>query len=88
MTVLGALRARAPMSSFPVRRFTRALLTAILRRLADCPLDSTVLQALGSPSATRSPATGCRTVQMHATWQTIIGPDGASRLEARWDAAP
>ncbi|GAA1972939.1 hypothetical protein [Kitasatospora viridis] len=84
MTVLGAFHRRPLLPALPARGPACAALSAVLRRLADSPLDSAVLQALGSPTASRGADPVRRTVRMRASWQTVTATDGTSQLEARW----
>ncbi|MEV4613222.1 hypothetical protein AB0K43_11560 [Kitasatospora sp. NPDC049258] len=88
MAVLGAFHTHAPRASARAHGSALARLTAVLRRLADSPLDSPVLLAIGGPAAGAGDAEGPRrrTVRMRADWRTVTGPDGTRRLEARWDA--
>ncbi|MFF3157952.1 hypothetical protein [Streptomyces sp. NPDC057910] len=56
----------------------------ILRRLADSPMDSTVIRALPGPTAARTPSARTRHAGPHAHWHTVTGPDGHNHLEATW----
>ncbi|KOU38046.1 hypothetical protein [Streptomyces sp. WM6378] len=77
---------------FPVRHATprkhgavRARLTSILRRLADSPLDSTVIRAAPGPAAVRTTTGRARSGSApHAHWHPATGPDGRRHLEATW----
>ncbi|WP_159394370.1 hypothetical protein [Streptomyces sp. NRRL S-495] len=86
MTVLSVFQRR------PLHPGTRAwesagsTLAAIVRRLADSPLDSTVLQAVGGASASGSAGAARRGGGPSATWRPVVAPDGTRRLEARWDS--
>ncbi|MBD0748077.1 hypothetical protein [Streptomyces sp. CBMA152] len=61
-----------------------AFVTQVARRLADSPLDQSVLHT----AATHTPAplrTGAYTsARPHAHWHTVTTPDGHRRLEAHW----
>ncbi|WP_406503045.1 hypothetical protein [Streptomyces sp. NBC_00212] len=74
------------ISHAPARKpgVMQARLAHILRRLADSPMDSTVLHALPAPAATRTPSARARHVGPHAHWHTVTGPDGRRHLEATW----
>ncbi|MEV7931067.1 MULTISPECIES: hypothetical protein [unclassified Kitasatospora] len=89
MAVLGAFHRRQPLpaswpASAPARGSVAATLSAIVRRLADSPLDNSVLQAVGAPTASRGAGAARRTVRMRASWRAVTTPDGTRRLEARW----
>ncbi|WP_371494909.1 hypothetical protein OG871_06530 [Kitasatospora sp. NBC_00374] len=86
MAVLGASRTHAPRTSPRAFGSALALLTAVLRRLADSPLDSSVLQAIGGPAGSAGGGEGVsrRTVRVRADWRTVTTADGTPRLEARW----
>ncbi|MFC8450090.1 hypothetical protein [Kitasatospora sp. NPDC057223] len=88
MTALNPFHIRTPIRTSI--RCARAdgpahlLLTGILRRLADSPLDNTVLWALGGPSSTRGDSPHRPAVPLQASWRPVVGADGRQRLEARW----
>ncbi|WP_438295990.1 hypothetical protein [Streptomyces sp. HUAS TT7] len=77
---------------FPVHRATprkhgrlRELFSSILRRLADSPLDSTVIRAAPGPAAARTPSARARSGSApHAHWHPVTGSDGRRHLEATW----
>ncbi|MFJ3218006.1 hypothetical protein ACIPLC_19035 [Kitasatospora sp. NPDC086801] len=89
MTVLGAFHRRPPLPvaalAAPARGSVAATLSAIVRRLADSPLDSSVLQAVGAPTASGGTGAAHRAVRMRASWRTATAPDGSRHLEAHWD---
>ncbi|MEU2872019.1 hypothetical protein ABZ769_22865 [Streptomyces olivoreticuli] len=88
MSVLTAVHTRrASTRSRGTGRTFRAFLITAARRIADSPLDSTVLRTL--PGATPAPgAAGTdRPVRPHAHWHTVTGPDGRPHLEAFWHPA-
>ncbi|WP_055495777.1 hypothetical protein [Streptomyces sp. TP-A0356] len=58
--------------------------TRVVRRLADSPLDHTVLHAAPARTSTPLRAAGFGPGRPHAHWHTVTGPDGHRRLEARW----
>lgn len=90
MTTVATLRPARPSTDRSRQRVGLAALaalgalTAVVRRLAASPLDSTVLHAVGAPSA--APAGG-RTGGLRARWRTTAAPDGTTRLEATWHPA-
>ncbi|MEU9130788.1 hypothetical protein AB0D08_22290 [Kitasatospora sp. NPDC048540] len=84
MAVLGASHTHAPRASTRARSSALALLTAVLRRLADGPLDSPVLLAIGGPAGGGSDGRARPTVRMRASWRTVTAADGTHRLEAHW----
>ncbi|MFJ9455856.1 hypothetical protein ACIRST_12325 [Kitasatospora sp. NPDC101447] len=93
MTIVAVLRPTRPTRPSTDRGRRRAgltalgalaALTAVRRRLAASPLDSTVLHAVGAPST--APTSG-RTGGLRARWQTTTAPDGTTRLEATWHPA-
>ncbi|MDH6108543.1 hypothetical protein P3T36_007713 [Kitasatospora sp. MAP12-15] len=88
MTVLGAFHRRPPLAAAAVLEPVRSALSAVVQRLADSPLDSTVLQALGGTAASRTVRPAGRTVRMRASWRTVTAADGTRHLEAHWDPAP
>ncbi|MFC9741934.1 hypothetical protein ACFVKC_28955 [Streptomyces noursei] len=66
------------------RRVVRDLLSAVLRRIADSPLDSTVVRTLPRPASATGATGRERPTGLHAHWHTVTGPDGRPRLEATW----
>ncbi|MFJ8390726.1 hypothetical protein ACIQ9Q_40840 [Streptomyces sp. NPDC094438] len=66
------------------RGAVRARFAHIWHRLADSPLDSTVLRALPGPAIARTPPERARHAGPHAHWHTVAGPDGRRHLEATW----
>ncbi|MER8105967.1 hypothetical protein [Kitasatospora sp. NPDC094016] len=88
MAVLGAFHRRHPLPAAalaaPARGPVAATLSAIVRRLADSPLDNSVLQAVGAPTASSGTGAARRTARMRASRRAVTAPDGARRLEARW----
>ncbi|MFD7164298.1 hypothetical protein [Streptomyces violascens] len=77
---------------FPVHHATprwhsavRERLTNVLRRLADSPLDSTVIRAAPAPAAARTPTARARSGSApHAHWRPVTSPHGRRHLEATW----
>lgn len=86
MTVLSAFQRRPFHSGARTRGSAGATPAAILRRLADSPLDSSVLQAIGGAPASGALGAARRGSGMTASWQPVTGPDGVQRLEARWES--
>lgn len=84
MSVLSALR-------FPVHHATprergqlRERIGSVLLRLADSPLDSTVIRTAPAPAA-RMPSARARSGRaVHAHWKPVTSPDGRHHLEATW----
>ncbi|MCB5911502.1 hypothetical protein [Streptomyces pinistramenti] len=68
------------------RGAVRATLAQVLHRLADSPLDSTVIRTVPAPAAARTPSARAERgpAPLHAHWHTVTGPDGRSHLEATW----
>ncbi|MCX5208165.1 hypothetical protein OG689_02375 [Kitasatospora sp. NBC_00240] len=86
MTVPGTFHLRTPVRSTRAHGPSRVFLTALLRRLADSPLDNTVLQALGGPSPAGGDSPRRPPVPLQASWRPVVSADGRRRLEARWDS--
>ncbi|MFB8240452.1 hypothetical protein ACFC58_28310 [Kitasatospora purpeofusca] len=86
MTVLSVFQRRPLHSGTRARESAGASLAAIVRRLADSPLDSTVLQAVGGASASGAVGAAHRGGGLSATWRPVVAPDGTRRLEARWQS--
>ncbi|MGV9267523.1 hypothetical protein ACWDRR_22985 [Kitasatospora sp. NPDC003701] len=84
MAVLGAFQRLPFHSGARSRGSAGAALAAVVRRLADSPLDSSVLRAVGG--ATASGAVGGGRGGLSAAWRSVAGPDGVRRLEARWES--
>ncbi|MEU8579368.1 hypothetical protein [Streptomyces abikoensis] len=59
-------------------------LATVARRIADSPLDSTVLRTLPGATPAPRPAADERAVRPHAHWHAVTGPDGRRHLEAVW----
>ncbi|MEV7023439.1 hypothetical protein [Kitasatospora sp. NPDC093558] len=55
-------------------------LAGVLGRIAAGPLDSSVLQAIGSQPPAGPP------VRLRARWEAVTAADGSTRLCARWHA--
>ncbi|WP_369393158.1 hypothetical protein AB5J72_40590 [Streptomyces sp. CG1] len=66
------------------RGAVRAWFAHILRRLADSPMDSTVIRALPGPADTRTPLARAQHARPHARRHTVSGSDGRRHLEATW----
>ncbi|WP_051742716.1 hypothetical protein [Kitasatospora sp. MBT66] len=86
MTVLSVFQRRPLHSGTRARESAGATLAAVVRRLADSPLDSSVLQAVGGASASGPAGAARRGGGLSATWRTVAAPDGTRRLEARWES--
>lgn len=86
MTVLSAFQRRPFHSGARTLESARVVLAAVVRRLVDSPLDSSVLQAMGGATASGSVGTAARGKGLSATWRPVTGPDGVHRLEARWES--
>ncbi|WP_405008132.1 hypothetical protein OHV13_32235 [Kitasatospora purpeofusca] len=86
MTVPSAFQRRPLHSGIHAWEFAGSALAAIVRRLADSPLDSTVLQAVGGASASGRVDAARRGGGLSATWRPVVAPDGTRRLEARWES--
>jgi hypothetical protein len=80
MSVLSALH--TPYATTQSRNALRAFLVDAIRRIADSPLDNSVMQAL--PTQEIHEVIGDRTHRPHAQWHTTSGPDGARHLTATW----
>jgi hypothetical protein len=80
MSVFSALH--APYTTAPSRNALRAFFVDAIRRIADSPLDNSVMQAL--PARQIHEVVGDRTHRPHAQWHATSGPDGARRLTATW----
>ncbi|MCX4688567.1 hypothetical protein OG401_30445 [Kitasatospora purpeofusca] len=86
MAVLSGFQRRPFHVGTRARESVGVALAAVLRRLADSPLDSSVLQAVGGASGSGEGGGVRRSRGMSADWRTVTGPDGVGRLEARWEA--
>ncbi|MFI9330240.1 hypothetical protein ACIGZJ_22175 [Kitasatospora sp. NPDC052868] len=86
MTVLSGFQRRPFHVGTRARESAGAALAAVLRRLADSPLDSSVLQAVGGASGSGAAGGARRSSGMSATWRSVTGPDGVGRLETHWEA--
>ncbi|MFD0260386.1 hypothetical protein ACFVH7_19195 [Kitasatospora indigofera] len=84
MTVLSLFHTRTSVRSPRAHGPARLFLGGVLRQLADSPLDNTVLQALGTPSAAGGDGPRRPFVPLRARWRPVVGADGRRRLEARW----
>ncbi|SHM93409.1 hypothetical protein SAMN05216268_116145 [Streptomyces yunnanensis] len=85
MSVFTAVHIHRPSTrSWHTGRAVLGFLSAVARRIADSPLDSTVLRTFPS-QASPARATGReRPTRPHAHWHTVTGPDGRPHLEATW----
>ncbi|MGA5130073.1 hypothetical protein ACPCTO_09740 [Streptomyces olivoreticuli] len=61
-----------------------AFLATAVRRIADSPLDSTVLRAAPVTAPTPRAAAHDQPERPHAHWHMVTGPDGRRHLEAVW----
>ncbi|MFI9082090.1 hypothetical protein ACIGW8_37645 [Streptomyces sioyaensis] len=64
----------------PALNSARGFLAAVIRRLADSPLDSSTLQATAPRTFRPAP--------IRARWHSVTDDDGVSRLEAVWSPEP
>ncbi|WP_371519902.1 hypothetical protein [Kitasatospora sp. NBC_01300] len=79
MSIVAAFHPSLPSAG---RGRLRAALAAVGRRLAESPLDSTVLHAITAQAP--AAASADRPARLRASWRTVTAPDGTARLEASW----
>ncbi|MFE9574120.1 hypothetical protein ACFYMW_37300 [Streptomyces sp. NPDC006692] len=85
MSVLTAIHFPVHHATPRKRGAVRERLADVLRRLADSPLDSTVIRAAPGPGVARTPTARARSGSApHAHWHPVTGPDGRRQLEATW----
>ncbi|MCC3770761.1 hypothetical protein [Streptomyces sp. UNOC14_S4] len=65
----------------------RDAVATFARRIADSPLDSTVLRVAPAPAPVFRPVPDDRPARPHARWRMVTGPDGRRHLEAAWHLA-
>ncbi|MEV5508626.1 hypothetical protein [Streptomyces orinoci] len=65
----------------------RGFAAKVVRRIADSPLDSTVLRAASAPAPATWGVPDEQAERPHAHWRMVTGPDGRRHLEAAWHLA-
>ncbi|RLU81767.1 hypothetical protein CTZ27_31655 [Streptomyces griseocarneus] len=65
----------------------RDAVAAFARRIADSPLDSTVLRAAPAPAPVSRAVRDDRHACPHAHWRMVTDPEGRRHLEAAWHLA-
>ncbi|MFJ8314160.1 MULTISPECIES: hypothetical protein [unclassified Streptomyces] len=85
MSVLTAIHFPVHHTTPRKRGVLRERIAGVLRRLADSPVDSTVIRAAPGPASARTPSARARSGSTpHAHWHPVTGPDGRRHLEATW----
>ncbi|MGW1073517.1 hypothetical protein [Streptomyces sp. NPDC002537] len=74
--------ARAAFTSFA------AFLVSAARRIADSPLESSIVRAVPATAPAAGTPAADRPVRPHAHWRAVTGPGGRRHLEAAWHVNP
>ncbi|MFE3646703.1 hypothetical protein ACFXO2_02455 [Streptomyces sp. NPDC059152] len=91
MSVFTAVHIRRTATAIHGRNAYRSILGALAtaaRRIADSPLDSTVLHTVPGPAHVPESTTEERPALPHAHWHAVPDSQGRRRLEAHWHITP